>query len=98
MNKLPNVFASPISKKISNYQDIYRSDRNKKTYNPKDINKKINEIFASNNHVYKSKVIITLNSGTFEEVIVGKTNASLLTLDNKVIKITDILDIEKSIS
>ena len=48
MNKLPNVFASPINKKLNNYQDLYRSDRAVKSYNPKDINKKINEIFGRN--------------------------------------------------
>ena len=41
MNKLPNVFASPINKKLNNYQDLYRSDRAVKSYNPKDINKKM---------------------------------------------------------
>ena len=95
MNKLPNVFASPITKKLNNYQDLYRSDKDIKTYNPKDINKKINEIFGSLNHVYKSRVRITMNDGIHEEEIVGKTNINLLTIDNKLIKITDILDSEK---
>lgn len=95
MNKLPNVFASPINKKLNNYQDLYRSDSTTKSYNPKDINKKINEIFGSLNHVYKSWVRITMNDGIIEEQIVGKTNINLLTIDNKLIKITDILDIEK---
>ena len=95
MNKLPNVFASPITKKLNNYQDLYRSDKDIKTYNPKDINKKINEIFGSLNHVYKSRVRITMNDGIHEEEIVGKTNINLLTIDNKLIKITDILDIWK---
>ncbi len=95
MNKLPNVFANPITKKLNNYQDLYRSDRDIKTYNPKDINKKINEIFGSLNHVYKSRVRITMNDGIHEEEIVGKTNINLLTIDNKLIKITDILNIEK---
>ena len=95
MNKLPNVFASPINKKLNNYHDLYRSDRAVKSYNPKDINKKINEIFGSLNHVYKSRVRITMDDGIHEEEIVGKTNINLLTIDNKLIKITDILDIEK---
>ena len=95
MNKLPNVFASPINKKFNIYQDLYRSDRAIKSYNPKDINKKINEIFGSLNHVYKSRVRITMDDGIHEEEIVGKTNINLLTIDNKLIKITDILDIEK---
>ena len=95
MNKLPNVFASPINKKLNNYKDLYRSDRAVKSCNPKDINKKINEIFGSLNHVYKSRVRITMDDGIHEEEIVGKTNINLLTIDNKLIKITDILDIEK---
>ena len=95
MNKLPNVFASPINKKLNNSQDLYRSDSTTKSYNPKDINKKINEIFGSLNHVYKSRVRITMDDGIHEEEIVGKTNINLLTIDNKLIKITDILDIEK---
>lgn len=95
MNKLPNVFASPINKRLNNYQDMYRSDREVKIYNPKDINKKINEIFGSLNHVYKSKVRITTEKGISEEEIVGKTSMNLLTIDNKLIKITDILNIEK---
>ena len=50
---------------------------------------------GSLNHVYKSKVRITMSDGVKEEEIVGKTNINLLTIDNKLIKITDILDIEK---
>ena len=36
-----------------------------------------------------------MSDGVKEEEIVGKTNINLLTIDNKLIKITDILDIEK---
>ena len=95
MNKLPSVYEVPINKKINNYQDSFRSSKINIIPSVKDINKKINEIFGSLNHVYKSKVRITLSDRVIEEVIVGKTNINLLTLDNKLIKITDILDIEK---
>lgn len=95
MDKLPNVFANPINKKFENVQDLYRSDKAVRSYNPQDINKKINQIFGSSDHVYKSKVKITLNDGITTEYIVGKTNLNLLTLEGKLIKITDILDIEK---
>lgn len=95
MDKLPKVFANPIDKKINNYQDLYYSDRTPKALSKKDVNKKINEIFGSLDHVYKSRVRITMNDGIIEEQIVGKTNINLLTIDNKLIKITDILDIEK---
>lgn len=95
MDKLPNVFANPINKRIDNVQDLYRSDKMSRSYSPKEINKKINQIFGSSDHIYKSRVRITFSDGLREEQIVGKTNIHLLTLDGKLIKITDILDIEK---
>lgn len=91
----PRVYANPINKKIDNVQDLFRSDTDSRSINPVDVNKKINEIFASRNHVYKSKVKITLKDGVVEKEIVGKTNINLLTLDGNLIRITDILDIER---
>ena len=91
----PRVYANPINKKIDNVQDLFRSDKDSRSINPVDVNKKINEIFASRNHVYKSKVKITLKDKVIEKEIVGKTNINLLTLDGDLIRITDILDIEK---
>ena len=91
----PRVYANPINKKIDNVQDLFRSDKESRSINPVDVNKKINEIFASRNHVYKSKVKITLKDKVIEKEIVGKTNINLLTLDGDLIRITDILDIEK---
>ncbi len=91
----PRVYANPINKKIDNVQDLFRSDKDSRSINPVDVNKKINEIFASRNHVYKSKVRITLKDAVVEKEIVGKTNINLLTLDGNLIRITDILDIER---
>ena len=91
----PRVYANPINKKIDNVQDLFRSDKDSRSINPVDVNKKINEIFASRNHVYKSRVRITLKDGVVEKEIVGKTNINLLTLDGNLIRITDILDIER---
>lgn len=90
----PKVFANPINKKINNVQDLFRSSQDEKL-NPLDVNKKINEIFASSNHVYKSRVKITLKDRTITTDLIGKTNLNLLTLDGGLIKITDILDIER---
>ena len=91
----PKVFANPINKKIDNVQDLFRSDKDSRSINPVDVNKKINEIFASRNHVYKSKVRITLKDAVVEKEIVGKTSINLLTLDGNLIRITDIVDIER---
>ena len=96
MDKLPSVFANPINKKISNVQETFysRSERNIDV-NPKDINTKINEIFSNKNHVYKSKVKITFRDKEEIMEIVGKTNLNLLTIDGKLIRIPEIVDIER---
>lgn len=97
MKELPKVFANKISDKINNTQEIfYGSDRsNKKKHNSLSILKKINNIFASSRHVYKSRVLLTLKDTTEEKVIVGKTNTHLITIDGEFIKIIDIVDIER---
>lgn len=96
MDKLPKVYANPINKEMSNVQNVYRNTEDRKsTFSPKNINKKINEIFASTNHVYKSKVKVFFKDHEETAEIVGKTNINLLTIDGKLIKITDIVDIEK---
>ena len=96
MKDLPKVTRGNISENINNTQDIYYgSDR---TINKKDdlsIVKKINNIFASRDHVYKSRVKITFNNKVEEKVIVGKTSTNLITIDGELINILDILDIEK---
>ncbi len=96
MKELPSVFANPIKKELNNVQSAYYDGKDRDIeVNPRMINKKINEIFASSNHVYKSKVKISFKDHEEEHVLVGKTNLNLLTMEGKLIKITDIIDIKK---
>ncbi len=96
MKDLPRVFVSKIDKEFHNTQDVfYGSDRMINKESDISIVKKINNIFASPHHVYKSKVKITTKDGIIEKVIVGKTNTSLITFEGELIKIIDILNIEK---
>ncbi len=93
---LPRVYANPINKALSNNKDIFYSGENEtRSINTIDVTKKINEIFASKTHVYKSKVRIKTNNDTTEEVIVGRTGAYLLTLSGAKISIPNIIDIER---
>lgn len=94
MDKLPRVFANPINKEINNVQSTYYEGE-RTSISPQNINRKINEIFAQKSHVYKSRVKITFKDHIVEKTIVGKTNINLLTIDGEMIKITDIIDIEK---
>lgn len=93
---LPRVYANPINKTLNNNEEVFYSTNRSYSVLPKeDIPRKINEIFASPNHVYKSKVIITTKDKEFEAVIVGKKDERLLTINGENINIRDILNIEK---
>lgn len=94
--ELPKVYANPINKSLNNNRDIYYSRNNEiRGVSNINVNQKINEIFASRNHVYKSKVRITTATDTFETVIVGKTSDYLLTLSGDKVNISNIENIEK---
>ncbi len=96
MKDLPHVFANKIAENINNDQEFfYGNDREVVKKDSLSVIKKINNIFASTSHVYKSKVRITLNDKTVDKVIVGKTSTDLITMDGELIKIVDILDVEK---
>ncbi len=95
MKDLPKVYASPINKQIENNKEMFYSRLLEEKNGPKNISKEIDKIFKSRDFVYKSKVSITTKNGIIETNLVGKNASSILTLDGKSIKITDILDIKK---
>ena len=59
----------------------------------KDIKSTIKSLFQSKNYVYKLDVIIETKNKTIDTSIVGQTNNHLITIDNELILINDILDI-----
>ncbi len=93
----PKVFANPITKKLDNSQELFYEDRKSNYGNSEsiDVNKKINEIFSSKNHVYKSHVLIKTRDDEFISDIIGQTEHSILLMDGKSIRISDIIDIKK---
>lgn len=103
--KLPNVFVNKNTGTINNNKEKYYSkdsslESNKDNMtNPNIrlimIRKKINELFNSDNFVYKAKVVITNGEGDKEYTIIAKNNDSLLTINNESIPISEILDIRR---
>lgn len=61
---------------------------------PKNIYQKLNEIFSSSRYVYKADVEITLKDGVVTKRIIGKNSNHLITIDNELIPISDIIDIK----
>ena len=93
--KLPRVFANRIDKKLNNNSTCYVSNekRNIVKFSKNDINKKINEIFNSTSYLYRANVVITFKNGDVVKKIIGKNKNQLITIDNELIPIDDILDI-----
>ena len=99
MSKLPKLYTNKFDKKIDNSID-YISIKNEKELNTKkisnyDIKEKIDNIFKSKNYIYKINVELELINGNIKCTIIGKTKNSLITIDNKLININDIIDIKK---
>lgn len=75
-----------------NVKNVVEDDTN---VNDKSINRKIKDIFSSPNYVYKADVSITLDNGeTIKKTIIGRTNNSLITIDDELIDVKKITQID----
>ena len=104
MKKLPKVYANKIEKNKEHNEQVYTSYKEEnikkeitKTKIPtKTVNQKIREILNRKNHSYKIPVKITTQNGTTEKNIIGANQKNLITIENELIKIEDIIDIQKN--
>lgn len=103
--KLPKVFANKIDKNLDNNKSVFYSDKedldvvdssSRNSNKVININQKINSIFSSPKYVYKADVNITTKDGVALKRVVGKNSTHLITIDNELIPISNIIDIEFS--
>lgn len=107
--KLPKLFANKIEKNLENNENYFYSAN--KELEPEEvreskdlrfivhgenIQQKIQSVFASPKYVYKADVDITLKDGKVSKRIIGKNMTHLITIDNELIPISDIIDIDFS--
>lgn len=103
-DKLPKVFANSLNRQIKNNERVYHFKENEiepeskvvpeKKMQTEGVNDKINSLFKSTRYVYKMDVEITTKSGTVKKKIIGKNKTNLITIENELIAIADILDIK----
>ena len=99
MKELPKVFHNKIDKKFNNNRSVFYSNNiynEEKQINSKTIFQKINEIFSSPNYIYKANVEITLKDKTIKKRIIGRNKNYIITMDNDLIPINDIVDIKST--
>ena len=95
--KLPNIFKGIVKNNSQNQKEsivnnISIIDEPKEERN---INNQIKDIFSSPNYVYKANVnIILVNGETLKKTIIGRTNNSLITIDDELIDVSKISQID----
>lgn len=89
----PKVFQNNGNKKFNNNNDVFYS-KNNNDVSTKNIYQKINDIFSSPNYIYKANVEISLKDKIISKRIIGRNKDFLITMDNELIRINDILDIK----
>lgn len=100
--KIPKVFANKVDSDGNNEKVYHSTDKvlvdekkDSKFSYEKNVNQKINDIFNSSNYVYKADVLIKLRNENVSKRIVGRNSTHLITMENELIPISDIIDIEK---
>ena len=101
MKDLPKVFKNNVDKRFNNNKSVYYSSNeergnniNEEIKDTKNVLQKINEIFSSPNYVYKANVEITLKDKKVTKRIIGRNKNYIITMDNMLIPISDIIDIK----
>ncbi|MDD2181082.1 MAG: hypothetical protein PHW32_01800 [Bacilli bacterium] len=104
--ELPKVFANKIDKALTNNERVSYGINEKggplenKSSNPiiekksMNVNQKIDAIFNSPGYIYKADVNIKFKTGTVSKQIIGKNNTHIITINNELIPIEDIIDID----
>ena len=99
MKDLPKVFHNKIDKKFDNNRNVYYSNNTyeeDRSIDTRSVLQKINDIFSSPNYVYKANVEITLKDKKITKRIIGRNKNYIITMDNDLIPITDIVDIKST--
>ena len=99
MKDLPKVFHNKIDKKFDNNRSVYYSSNTydeDRSVDTRTVLQKINDIFSSPNYVYKANVEITLKDKKVTKRIIGRNKNYIITMDNDLIPISDIIDIKST--
>ena len=88
--ELPKIYQGSTNKKFMNNKDFYYGEYRNKT---EEI--KIDDLFKIN-EIYRTNVRLYTKEKTMNKTIIGRTQKNLITLDNEIIPILDILKIERN--
>ena len=93
---LPNIFKGEVNESNNQDKSILGEEVQEEIIKPKrSIDNQIKEIFNSTSFLYKADVLITMNDGSStKKTIIGRSNNSLITIDDELIDVKNISRIE----
>lgn len=96
MKKLPKIYQNEITKKIKNNKTVcYLKEEPLDPYTGiPTILEKIEQVFSGYGYSYNIPVIIKTTSKTYNTSLIAKTEKHLITLDNDIIPISEIIDFQ----
>lgn len=96
MKKLPKVYQNEITKKINNNKTVcYLTESNEENKNQiPTIIDKIEEVFSGFGYSYNIPVTIKTPNKIYNTSLIAKTSTNIITLDNDIIPISDIIDFQ----
>lgn len=98
--KLPGIYKGSVKKNQNQKQSVFNvfdkiPINNEESYEEKNVDRQIKDIFSSANYVYKANVSIqTIDGDTLKKTIIGRTNNSLITMDDELIDVSKISKID----
>ena len=99
MKEIPKIFVNKIDK-IHNNEEVYYSFKDKEgeiikeeSINEYDIQNRLDELFRSNDFIYKKEFYIKTKYGEGYYTIISKSYDYLLTIDGEKIYINNIIEI-----
>lgn len=97
MKKLPKIYQGDFDKEIHNNKESEYLFENKEKENKDSISieDKLSSLFSSSRHVFHIPVLIETKNRVYDTKIAGKVKNYIITLDNDIIYLSDILDIKE---
>jgi len=90
MKELPKIYKAGQNKSFNNNESFFYGE-----YRNKQKKVTIDELFKPN-EIYRTNVKLILKDRSIERIIIGRTQNNLITLNNEIIPISEIIEIEKN--
>ena len=97
MKKLPSIYKQEINKKINNNTTVYycTSKNEKKEVENLSIRDFLDNLFNEDGYIFNKALIIKTKDNTYDTAIVKKESEKIYTLTDNIIRIEDIISIER---